>query len=177
MWPQITTENRFLKITKEVWPMIEIKKMKFPTRLVLATLLLLWNPLQDSALGQHGGGADMHGGGMAGGPAIQEVSGRVVETMNSGGYTYALVDKGGAKTWVAMPTSRIAVGDEIACRPGMVMNNFTSPSLNRSFEHIVFSGGLTSSSAAGAQEKTTAPDDATDEPKPKPKRPEDWKNF
>jgi len=156
--------------------MTATKKMKyFRIVLVLAIFFLLGNPLQDCALGQHGSGTDMHGsGGMAGGPAIREVSGKVVETMNSGGYTYALLDKDGVKTWVAMPTSKIAVGDEIACRPGMVMNNFTSPSLNRSFDHIVFSGGLISSSA-GAQEETKASDEATDEPKPK--APEDWKNF
>ena len=109
------------------------KRMTFRTCLVLAASLLLWNPLQASA------GAGMGGPGDS---SMQGVSGKVVETMNSGGYTYALVDKDGAKTWVALPQSAIAVGSEIACQPGMEMSNFKSASLNRSFESIVFSAGL-----------------------------------
>jgi len=80
-----------------------------------------------------GGGSDQ---------AMQGVSGKVVETMNSGGYTYALVEKGGVKTWVALPQSALTVGSEIACKPGMEMSNFKSTSLNRTFESIVFSEGL-----------------------------------
>lgn len=158
------------------------KRMKyFRTGLVLVASLLLWNPLP--AFAQHGGAA-MHGGEMPGGIAMQEVSGKVVETMDSGGYTYALVDKAGARTWVALPMSKIAVGDEIACRPGMVMNNFRSSSLQRIFKQIVFSGGLTSATsatsatsddAAAAHGSTPAPAEVTEEPKPK--RPEDWKGF
>jgi len=109
------------------------KRMTFRTCLVLAASLLLWNPLQASAGAGMGGGSDQ---------AMQGVSGKVVETMNSGGYTYVLVEKGGAKTWVALPQSAITVGNEIACKPGMEMNNFKSTSLNRSFESIVFSEGL-----------------------------------
>jgi len=115
------------------------KKMTFLTGLVLAASLLLWNPLQASAGAGMGGGGDQ---------AMQGVSGKVVETMNSGGYTYVLVEKSGAKTWVALPQSTITVGSEIACQPGMMMNNFKSTSLNRSFESIVFSGGLASAGAA-----------------------------
>jgi len=96
--------------------------------------------------------------------------------MNSGGYTYALVDEDGARTWVALPKSRIAVGNEITCQPGMVMNNFSSSSLNRTFTQIVFSSGLTSSSVG-----TASPEDppAEDEAPyvPKLKEPEDWKDF
>lgn len=132
------------------------KKMKyFRTGLALAASLLLWNPLQAIAFPQNGGGAGMGGGGMAGSPSPQGVSGKVVETMNSGGYTYALVEKSGVKTWVALPQSTIKVGSEIACQPGMVMNNFKSSSLNRSFDSIVFSGGL--ASAAGAVVPKPAP--------------------
>lgn len=109
------------------------KKMPFHACLVLAASLLLWNPLQASAGAGMGGGGDQ---------AMQGVSGKVVEIMNSGGYTYALVEKGGAKTWVALPQSTIAVGSEIVCKPGMEMSNFKSTSLNRSFENIVFSEGL-----------------------------------
>ena len=72
------------------------KRMKyFRTLLVLATTLLLWNPLPACAFPQHGGGAGTQGGGIPGGITMQTVAGKVVETMDSGGYTYALVDKDG----------------------------------------------------------------------------------
>ncbi len=100
-----------------------------------------------------GGGGDQ---------AMQGVSGKVVETMNSGGYTYALVKKGGTKIWVALPQSAIAVGSEIVCQPGMEMSNFKSASLNRSFESIVFSAGLAPVGpvAAPAPTASSAPSEA-----------------
>jgi hypothetical protein len=153
------------------------KKQKyFQTGLILVISLLLWNPVPASSFSQNSGGAGTAGNDKASGVTMQAVSGKVVETMNSGGYTYALVDKDGAKTWVALPKSRITVGSEINCKPGMVMNNFSSPSLNRSFKHIVFSGGLTSSSGTAAPpEASPAPDEAID--LPKIKEPENWKDF
>ena len=129
------------------------KRMTFFTGLALAASLLLWNPLQASA------GAGMGG---TGDSSMQGVSGKVVETMNSGGYTYVLVDKDGAKTWVALPQSAIAVDSVIACKPGMEMSNFKSTSLNRSFESIVFSEGLAPVGpvAAPAPAAASAPSEA-----------------
>jgi hypothetical protein len=153
------------------------KKQKyFQTALVISISLLLWRPLPASSFSQNGGGAGTAEGDKASGITMQTVAGKVVETMDSGGYTYALVEKDGAKTWVALPKSRIAVGNEITCQPGMVMNNFSSPSLNRSFKHIVFSRGITSSTgAATAPAPTPAPVEATDLPKVKDS--EEWKDF
>jgi len=70
------------------------------------------------------------------------LSGKVVETMNSGGYTYVSLENGGKKTWVAIPATAIKVGQTLACQPGMEMKNFTSKTLNRTFESIYFSGGV-----------------------------------
>jgi hypothetical protein len=69
------------------------------------------------------------------------LSGKVVETMNSGGYTYVSLEKGGKKTWVAVPMTDVKVGQEMTFQPGAEMRNFTSKSLNRTFESIIFSGG------------------------------------
>ncbi len=35
--------------------------------------------------------------------AVDSLSGKVVETLNSGGYTYVNIEKDGNKTWVAIP--------------------------------------------------------------------------
>ena len=38
------------------------------------------------------------------------LSGKVVETMNSGGYTYVSLESNGKKTWVAVPATAVKVG-------------------------------------------------------------------
>jgi len=70
------------------------------------------------------------------------LSGKVVETMDAGGYTYVCLDKEGKKTWAAVPTTKIKVGDEIELAPGPEMKQFSSKTLNRTFESIIFSSGL-----------------------------------
>ena len=74
--------------------------------------------------------------------ADQTLSGKVVETMNAGGYSYVLIEKNGKKTWVAIPMTQVKVGQEITLQPGNEMQNFSSPSLKRTFDSIIFSGGL-----------------------------------
>jgi hypothetical protein len=72
----------------------------------------------------------------------QSLTGKVLETMDSGGYTYLKVDTGLSQPWVAIPQAQVKVGETVTYQPGMVMNNFASKSLNRTFESIVFSSGL-----------------------------------
>jgi hypothetical protein len=84
------------------------------------------------------------------GSASQEstkLSGKVVETVDSGGYTYICLEKDGKKTWVALTTMKVKVGDELNLMPGAEMNNFTSKTLNRTFDKVIFSGGLAVSPA------------------------------
>ncbi|MBW2164355.1 MAG: DNA-binding protein [Deltaproteobacteria bacterium] len=69
------------------------------------------------------------------------LSGKVAETMNSSGYTYILLDKEGEKIWVAVPEMQASVGEEVILKPGIEMVNFTSTTLNRTFERIIFSAG------------------------------------
>ncbi|SDO74832.1 hypothetical protein [Desulforhopalus singaporensis] len=76
------------------------------------------------------------------------VSGKVTQTMNVAGYTYMLVDTEGGQNWVAIPESSVAVGDTVRYKPGMVMDNFTSKTLNRTFDTITFSDGLEQQPAA-----------------------------
>ena len=72
----------------------------------------------------------------------QTISGKVVETMNSGGYTYVCLENNGEKTWVAIPVTNVKVGQALTCQPGVVMNNFTSKTMKRTFESIIFSPGV-----------------------------------
>jgi hypothetical protein len=66
------------------------------------------------------------------------ITGKVVETMNAGGYTYICLEKDGVKTWAAVPAFKVSVGQELTLAPGSVMNNFVSKSLNRTFDKIIF---------------------------------------
>lgn len=75
-------------------------------------------------------------------PAPAKISGKVVETMDGGGYTYLNVEKDGKSYWVAIPATKVSVGQEVEVQPGMPMQNFTSKTLNRTFERIDFSSGL-----------------------------------
>ncbi|HPF69462.1 MAG TPA: nucleotide-binding protein [Candidatus Krumholzibacteria bacterium] len=69
-------------------------------------------------------------------------SGTVAETMDAGGYTYVLLDRGADKIWVAGPQTTVKVGDAIVMSPGMAMNNFESKTLERTFDVIYFVGGF-----------------------------------
>ena len=69
------------------------------------------------------------------------ISGKVIETMNSGGYTYVNMEKDGKKIWVALPTTKVSVGQELKLVNGTEMKNFSSKSLNRTFDSIIFSAG------------------------------------
>jgi hypothetical protein len=71
------------------------------------------------------------------------ISGKVIETMNSGGYSYInLQIKGDEKIWVAVKETKVTVGDQMNFREGLVMTNFESKSLKRTFDRIVFSNGI-----------------------------------
>jgi hypothetical protein len=74
--------------------------------------------------------------------ASDELSGKVVETMSSGGYTYALIEKGDKKTWVAVPQTKITKGQTVTFLPGAEMANFQSKTLKRTFDKIIFSAGV-----------------------------------
>ena len=63
---------------------------------------------------------------------------KVLETVNAANYTYAKVEENGAVYWIAGPEATISVGAKISFIDQMVMQNFTSKSLGKTFESIVF---------------------------------------
>jgi hypothetical protein len=70
------------------------------------------------------------------------LSGKVLETMDSGGYTYVHIENEGNKTWVAVPKTRVEKGQNISFTPGSEMHNFQSKTLNRTFDKIIFAGAV-----------------------------------
>ena len=84
---------------------------------------------------------------------IEAVSGTVIETMNSAGYTYMLIDveDNDGDTWVAIPETSVQKGAKVTYTQGMEMKNFHSTTLDRTFPSIIFSTGL-----AGGENKPAA---------------------
>lgn len=83
------------------------------------------------------------------------VSGKVIETMDAGGYTYVCVESSGQKTWVAIPQTKVEKNTVMFFKPGYTMENFNSKSLNRTFDKIVFSPGPMALPGAKAEQTGT----------------------
>lgn len=64
--------------------------------------------------------------------------GKVTEVIDVAGYTYAEVDTGKQRVWVAGPPTEMKNGDTIGFSPQMPMQNFHSKSLGRDFPVIYF---------------------------------------
>ncbi|MBU5615141.1 hypothetical protein [Geomonas azotofigens] len=68
--------------------------------------------------------------------------GKVLETMDSGGYTYVLIEEKGEKLWVAAMQTQVKVGDTVEFPDSPPMINFQSKTLKRTFDKIIFAPGL-----------------------------------
>jgi len=80
------------------------------------------------------------------GKAIQ---GKILETMNTGGYTYLQVKTPEQTIWIAVPETTVEKGQQVTCKPGMTMTNFKSKTLDRTFDVIIFSSGLGGTNKSG----------------------------
>jgi hypothetical protein len=64
--------------------------------------------------------------------------GKVLETMNSGGYTYARIQGDDGEFWAAAPATELTVGVDVEMQPNMLMPDFESKTLGRTFDEIWF---------------------------------------
>jgi len=98
------------------------------------------------------------------------VRGAVLETMNSGGYTYVLIGTEQVQRWLAARETTVQVGDVVQAFEGMPMEQFESKTLNRTFDVIYFVDALHNLSAPAANSVNSMPADlpATDRPAEEP---------
>ena len=68
--------------------------------------------------------------------------GTVAETMDSGGYTYVLLDIGTEKLWCATNQTPVKVGDKVTVPVGQLMTDFRSATLDRVFPEIYFTTAI-----------------------------------
>ncbi|MBT7151318.1 MAG: DNA-binding protein [Deltaproteobacteria bacterium] len=70
------------------------------------------------------------------------LTGSVKEFLGGGGFTYILVESGGREHWVAVPETKVEVGEDVSVYDGRLMRAFPSKSLNRTFEELIIAPGL-----------------------------------
>lgn len=78
---------------------------------------------------------------------------KVLETLNSGGYTYMKVQDGKNSYWIAMTQRAVNVGDKVSYTEQGWMQNFHSKTLNRTFKSILFAGDAVTSPLKQIQEQ------------------------
>ena len=78
------------------------------------------------------------------------VTGNTNETFDSGSYTYVQITTPEASIWAAGPLTPIKNDDKVSFSRNMLMENFHSKTLNRTFEAIYFVNTFTVNGETGA---------------------------
>lgn len=84
------------------------------------------------------------------------LTGKVLETMDSGGYTYLKLRTGSGDVWAAVQQTKVDAGATVTIAPQMTLDNFESKTLKRRFDHIVF-GTMAAPAAPAAAAPAAAP--------------------
>ena len=66
------------------------------------------------------------------------MSGKVVETLNAGDYTYIQVDTGKTRNWAAAARFPVKPGDRVSISASMPMPKYHSKTLERDFDVVYF---------------------------------------
>ena len=71
-------------------------------------------------------------------PPTTSVTGKILETMDSGGYTYLKLSAGGREVWAAVNQTKVRKGSTVTVVNAMQMEGFESKTLHRKFDTILF---------------------------------------
>jgi hypothetical protein len=85
-------------------------------------------------------------------------SGTVAQTMNSAGFTYVRIGGPDSETWLAAPEAQVAVGDQVSAPTGLLMVDFQSPSLGRTFAQLYMVESLQINGAAASPSSAATTD-------------------
>jgi hypothetical protein len=95
-------------------------------------------------------------------PATTVVTGEILEVREVESYTYLRLKTRDGETWAAVSRAPVTKGATVTIENAMVMNNFESRAMKRTFQTIVF-GNLAGENPHGGMAKpadsTVAPDD------------------
>jgi hypothetical protein len=88
-------------------------------------------------------------GAMPAAAAGQGLSGKVLERLDASPYCYLRLQTTRGEVWAAVPQAKIEKGTEVTVVNPMLMNNFESKTLNRTFPEVYFGTlGMTDGAAA-----------------------------
>ena len=119
---------------------IELTRVK--TKYLSISAGCLWLALASVAFVTPASAADQPKAVTGGASSSRSFTGKVVETMDAGGYTYVLVDTGKDQVWAAGPKASFKKGDTVSIKNGMPMANYHSNTLDRDFKLVYFAGRL-----------------------------------
>jgi len=88
-------------------------------------------------------------------PTSNRIHGKVTGIIKTSVYTYAEVDTGKKKVWVAGPVTPLKTGDMISFSTDMPMKNFYSKSMKRDFPIIYFVNSLITDKVASKNKVAT----------------------
>ena len=76
--------------------------------------------------------------------AKEQHSGKVLEVLQSGPYTYLKIHEHQPEktVWIAVTRIPVTKGAEVTFHEAMTMDNFKSKTLGRTFEHLIFADGI-----------------------------------
>jgi len=94
--------------------------------------------------------------------APPHTTGKVIETMDAGRYTYVHVDYGDQKIWAAAPKFQVEVGDDVLVPAGTVMTDYHSKTLDRTFDVVYFVAFAVVASEGGEAPLPSGHADATE---------------
>jgi hypothetical protein len=131
---------------------ILLKKLPFLSPLFVLVLIAVLAGCGEKVGGSAQAGAGTPPASAASNPAAQPAAqpaqtpnawqGTVAETMDSGGYTYVLLDIGTEKIWCATTATPVKVGDKVTVPMGQMMTDFRSATLDRVFPEIYFTTAI-----------------------------------
>lgn len=98
---------------------------------------------------------------MAPSPAPTVVRGEVLETQEVESYTYLRLKTGDGETWAAVGRTPVKKGAKVTIEDAMVVNNFESKSLKKTFPTIVF-GTLAGANPQGGMARAAETANAAD---------------
>ena len=79
----------------------------------------------------------------------------IIETMNSGGYTYASLETENGIKWVAGPQTELTAGGLVTVGPSFLMKDYHSKTMDRTFAYIFFCTRLEAPVVKGAEPAKT----------------------
>lgn len=77
---------------------------------------------------------------------------KVKEVEQAGSYTYLLVKGKGPEYWVAVPSMTVSPGETYRYQGGMLMKDFYSKELDRTFDEVMFLDALFAGTSSSTQE-------------------------